>query len=152
MVVPTHASAKNPHMIAFAVTVTIVSVVQIIVGQQPPSLSAAVSPPMGTIWSILCGLGGISVLVGTFLRNPASGLMVEGAGHFAIATGYLAYCLALFENLNSPWYMVVTFWWTAAFAIASAIRGYLINRVIRKAKQRVKRQKLLEERGRANGS
>lgn len=152
MVVPTHASAKSPHMIVFAASATVISVVQIIVGQQPASLSAAVSPSMATSWSILCGLGGISVIVGAYIREAATGLMVEGAGHFAIATGYLAYSLALFENLASPWYLSSTFWWSVAFVIASVLRWALINRVIRRAKRKVKRQKMLEERGKANGN
>lgn len=151
MVVPTHASAKSPHMVVFAAAATVISVVQIIIGQQPTSLSASVSPVMATSWSILCGLGGISIIVGTYIKEAPTGLMVEAAGHFAIVTGYLAYCLALLQHMGHPWYLTTTFWWSFAFVVASAIRWFLIHRVIRKAKRKVRRRQLLEGRGDTDG-
>lgn len=134
-------------MVVFAATATISSIVQLIVGQQPASLEASVSPAIATSWSLLCALGGISVIVGTYLKNPLKGLMVEHAGHFAIGTGYLAYCIALVQNLEGPWYASTTFWWSIAFVLASMIRWWLIYRVIQNAKRKVKRRELLKERG-----
>lgn len=151
MVVHTHESAKSPHMVIFAATATVSAVIQLIADEQPTTLMAAVSPLVATLWSLLCAIGGISVIVGTYLKNPLKGLLLEQAGHFAIGMGYLAYCIALAYHMMGLWYVSTTFWWSIAFVLASLVRWWLIQRVIRKAKQKVKRQNLLRGRGVADG-
>lgn len=151
MVVPTHASAKSPHMVIFAATATVSAVIQLIADEQPTTLMAAVSPLIATIWSLLCAIGGISVIVGTYLRNPLKGLMVEQTGHFAIGVGYLAYCITLAYHMTGVWYVSTAFWWSIAFVLASALRGWMIRRVIQEAKRKVERQRLLQKRGDTDG-
>lgn len=151
MVVPTHASAKSPHMVLFAATVTISAIIQLIADEQPTTLMAAVSPMVATLWSLLCAIGGISVIVGTYLKNPLKGLMVEQAGHFAIGTGYLAYCIAMAYHMVGIWYVSTVFWWSVAFVVASITRWWMIRRVIRKAKRKVESRRLVQERGDTDG-
>lgn len=152
MVVPTHAAARSPHMIVFAATAMISAVIQVVIGEQPASLASSVTPAMATSWSLLCAMGGLSVIVGAYIKNPLTGLMVEGAGHFAIATGYLAYSVALSAYMIGTWYAATTFWWSIAFVIASVIRWWMIQRVIHKAKRKAARRRALEERGKGDGN
>lgn len=147
MAVSTHASAKSPHMIVFAATAAISSTIQLIVNKQPTTLETAVSPVTAASWSLLCALGGISVIVGVYLKEPLKGLMVEQIGHFAIGMGYLAYCVAMATYMTSTWYSSTAFWWAIAFVLASILRFGVIHRVIYRAKREVKRRELVRKRG-----
>lgn len=137
MVVPTHASAKSPHMIIFAATAAVSSFIQVVINEQPASLAATVSPSIATSWSMLCCLGGLSIIVGAFMKNPAPALAVEATGHFAVGIGYLAYSIALVYHITATWYASTTFWWCVAFVLASGIRWFIIHRVISKARRKV---------------
>lgn len=147
MIASTHASAKSPHVIVFAATVTISAVIQLIVDEQPTTIMAAVSPMIATLWSLLCAIGGTSVIVGTYLKNPLKGLMVERAGHFAIGMGYLAYCIAMAYHMMGIWYVSTVFWWSVAFVLASLVRWVMIRRVIGEAKRKVERQRAMQGKG-----
>lgn len=144
MVIRTHASAKSPHMIVFSAVAAGAALSQIIFDEQPQSVIHAASPTWGVIWSAICAFGGIMIIVGAYWRDAATGLFIESAGHAAIIVGYTAYSVVLAEFMTATWYTSTVFLWGLAFIVASSIRWFMIQKVIRKAQRASKAKASLD--------
>lgn len=126
-----HAEAKAPHMAAVAVAAAAAGAAQIATGYMPSTIAAAASPAVGAVWSLLLILGGVTVLVGAFMRPVILGLRIEGSGHLGLAAGIIVYLLANVYWMNSPWWVSPAVWMPATVAIASLVRWFQIWLVFR---------------------
>lgn len=117
-----HAEAKAPHMAAVAFAAAAAGVAQLVTGYMPSTIAAAASPSVGHAWSLLLVLGGVTVLVGAFMRPVILGLRLEAAGHVGLAAGIIVYLLANIVWMASPWWVSPAVWMPATVAVASLVR------------------------------
>lgn len=125
-----HAEARAPHMAAAATAAAASGVAQLATGQMPSTVAAAASPIAGHAWSVLLILGGVTVLIGAFIRPVVLGLRLEAAGHIGLASGIFVYIGANIHWMTSPWWVSPAVWIPAALAVASLVRWGQIYHVM----------------------
>lgn len=139
-----HAQAKAPHMLFICGANVIAGVIQLATGTQPNNILHTAPQYVASVWSFLLITGGITVLIGAFIRSAVTGLMIEAAGHIGMIGGCLIYVVAAVLWLDSPWASSAT-WWAGAIAIASAIRWLQVHFVLSKAKRTTARRARLRK-------
>lgn len=117
-----HAQARAPHMSAVAAASVAAGSLQLVTGYMPSTIAAAATPLVGHIWSALIILGGITILVGAWMRPVVLGLRLEAAGHMGLAAGTTVYLAANLMWMESAWWVSPAVWWPFAFAVASVVR------------------------------
>jgi hypothetical protein len=114
-------SGRHPFQVAVIGAVPVVVAGLLASGTRPSAL-VALGPWAATAWLVLCGLGGIGVMVGAFWRGRLqTGLAVEGGAMTMVAA-----MLAL-------WVIVVTF----RFGLTALVSGGLVTGITTAAWWRV---------------
>lgn len=131
----THAQAKSPHMLAFAVASVASGAFQVAAGTGQVQVSAMTPGGVAFLWSGLAIGGGLSVIIGAYLKDLALGLHVERVGHLALATALVTYLVSLVGVMSAAWWTSTAFWVSALLMVASAIRIFLITRVTWRVKR-----------------
>lgn len=131
----THAQAKSPHMLAFALASVVSGVFQVASGTGQVQVSAMTPGGIAFLWSGLAIGGGGSVIIGAYLKDVALGLEVERVGHLALATALVTYLVSLVGVMSGSWWTSTAFWVAGLLMVASVLRVFLITRVVWRARR-----------------
>jgi hypothetical protein len=114
-------SGRHPFQVAVVGAVPVVIASLLISGTRPTAL-LALGPWAATAWLVLCGLGGVGVMVGAFWRGRLqTALAVEGGA------------LTMVASMLALWVTVVTF----QFGLAALVSGGLVTGITTAAWWRV---------------
>lgn len=86
---------KDPFEIAISFVMLISGIAQVIGSATPSSVSLLLPPIVRYIWLFMATVGALGVLVGTFWREPVTGIFIERIGLTAAGWGLVIYGVAV---------------------------------------------------------
>lgn len=126
-------------MLAFAVSSVASGAFQVAAGTGQVQVSAMTPGGVAFLWSGLAIGGGLSVIVGAYLKDVVLGLEVERVGHLALAIALVTYLVSLVGVMSSQWWTSTAFWVAGLLMAASVVRACLITRVVWRARREARR-------------
>lgn len=115
-------TGRHPFQVAVVAACPLASLAIIITGNHPPSLDAALPPPLADVWLVVLAVGGVAAQVGAFWNGDLdTGLIAEGGGVAVLGSVLTVYVAALFlvngtAALGSGAFILslsVAAWWRA---------------------------------------
>lgn len=116
-------TGRHPFQVAVVAACPLASLAIIITGNHPPSLDAALPPPLADLWLYALAAGGVAAQVGAFWNGELdTGLITEGGGVAVLGSMLTVYVAALFlvngtAALGSGAFILslaVAAWWRSA--------------------------------------
>lgn len=120
-------TGRHPFQVATVAACPLAALAILITREHPPSLDAALPPPLADMWLVALAAGGVTGLVGAYWpRELDTGLLTEGSGVALLASMLTIYATALFLVNGSAAVasgafllaIAVAGWWRAAQIIA----------------------------------
>lgn len=90
--------SRNPHEICLGLAIIAAAVAGVVLGPLSVTMREGVSAPQQLCWGAMSAAGGLTSLIGSFMKKPITGLKFERAGQFMLGCGAAAYSALLMNE------------------------------------------------------